>query len=102
METNLSFEIKTPADVAKFFFWIVFEKHIDFHPDDDFEEYVDEDGEYVFSDEDAGYLTYTMSECFEVCKQYGRSIYHIACIVKGAFFYCDCNDDMAKFLLDFK
>ena len=40
MNYNETSHIKTPADVKVFFHHIVFEKHVSFHPDDDFADYV--------------------------------------------------------------
>lgn len=84
------FEIKNPHDVAAFFLWLVFDCKVNPHPDDDFEEYTDSDGEYLFSDEEAKYLNYTMKECFEVCEKCGRDIYEIADRI--AAIYCERND----------
>ena len=92
------FNIKLPEDVAKFFFWLVFDCRINFHPDDDFEQYINtETKELTFSDDEAKYYNYTMSECFAVCKEYDRDIYKIALNVIGLFHYCDKNDTLANF-----
>lgn len=40
MNYNEISHIKTPADVKVFFPHIVFEKHVSFHPDDAFADYV--------------------------------------------------------------
>lgn len=92
--------IQTPADVAKFFLWIVFEKHINFHPDDSFGEYENMvTGEPTFSPEEASYYDEVMRQCFDICENYDRDIYKLARLVMGMFCYCDCNDTMAKLCL---
>lgn len=94
------FNIQTPLDVGKFFIWIVFEKHINFHPDDSFGEYenIDKD-EPTFSLEEANYYDEVMRQCFVVCEKFERDIYKLAQLVMGTYCYCDCNDTMAKFCL---
>ena len=94
------FNIQTPADVAKFFIWIVFEKKINFHPDDSFGEYenIDKD-EPTFSLEEANYYDEVMRQCFVVCEKFDRNIYKLAQLVMGMYCYCDCNDEMARFCL---
>lgn len=91
------FEIKLPEDVGRFFFWLVFDRKVNFHPDEDFEEYEDlETHEYTFSDDEARYYNYTMSECFDVCEKYNRDIYEIATRVFKLYHYCDGNDTLAN------
>ena len=95
-----TFNIQTPADVGKFFFWIVFEKHINFHPDDSFGEYENlETGEPTFSLEEMNYYDEVMRQCFDICEKYDRNIYKLAQLVMGTYCYCDCNDEMAMFRL---
>ena len=94
------FNIQTPADVGKFFIWIVFEKHINFHPDDSFGNYENnETHEPTFSPMAANYYDKTMQRCFDICEKYDRDIYKLAQLVMGTYCYCDCNDTMAKFCL---
>ena len=97
METR-EFKISLPEDVGRFFFWLVFDCKLNFHPDDDFEEYENrETGEITFSDESARYYNYTMRECFEVCEKHDRDIYEIANRIINLYHYCDCNDVLANF-----
>lgn len=94
------FNIQTPLDVGRFFAWIVFEKHINFHPDDSFGDYEDtETYEPLFSQETADYYDKTMRQCFDICEKYDRDIYEISRIVSGMYCYCTCNDEMATFFL---
>lgn len=100
MEEIKKFNIQTPADVGKFFIWIVFEKHINFHPDDSFGDYESmETHEPTFSPMAANYYDKTMQRCFDICEKYDRDIYRLAQLVMGMYCYCDCNDTMAKFCL---
>ena len=95
-----TFDIQTPLDVGKFFIWIVFEKHINFHPDDSFLDYKNEEtGEPTFSTMAANYYDMTMERCFHFYQKYGRDIYRLAQIVMGMYCYCDGNDTMADFCL---
>lgn len=96
IETH-DFEILYPEDVARFFMWLVFDCKINFHPDDDFEQYENmETHELTFSEDDARYYNYTMRECFDVCEKYNRSIYEIATRVLKLYHYCDGNDTLAN------
>lgn len=90
------FTINLPEDVGRFFFWLVFECRVNFHPDDDFADYVCEaTGEATFTKEQAEKYNGVMERCFEVCEKYGRDIYEIAIRTFGLFHYCDCNDALA-------
>lgn len=93
-----TFDIRTPVDVGKFFFWIVFEKNINFHPDDPFSSYSDGD-DPTFSPGEESYYDEVMKQCFEVCETYDRDIYKIAMVATGAYCYCDGNEEMASFCL---
>ena len=96
MKETKEFEIKTPLDVAKFFYWIVFEVGINFHPDDSFKDYVNYvTKEPTFTSEQADYYDEVMEKCFKVCKKKHRDIYQIALVVMGLFDYCDGNDILA-------
>ena len=55
------------SEVQDFFRHIVFDLYINFHPDDDFADYVnDKTGERTMSDEDAALYNRLMDEVFEV------------------------------------
>lgn len=91
------FAIKLPEDVGRFFFWLVFDCKVNFHPDEDFENYVSEKtGERTFSDEQCRSLNAAMEESFKVCEQYQRDIYEIAIRTFGLYHYCDGNDALAN------
>ncbi len=87
------FEIQLPEDVAKFFFWLVFEKRIDIHPDDTVSQYIDiQSKEPTFTLEEALYYDRVRESCFDVCEKYGVCIYEIATRVLNLFYYCDKNE----------
>ena len=84
------FEINIPEDVTRFFFWLVFTKRINFHPDDPFKNYVDlKTKEATFSEEEAAYYDGVMEKCLDVCAHYGKDVYEIAAEVLELFIYCD-------------
>lgn len=91
-----TFNIQTPHDVGQFFFWIVFEQHINFHPDDSFGQYVDcNTHKPTFAPTVANYYDMTMQRCFLICDKFNRDIYEIAGRVLKLYHYCDCNDKLA-------
>ena len=96
METK-DFQVKAPEDVAKFFFWLVFDCRLNFHPDDRFDNYVSiENGQQTFTDEQCAKYDKVMDDCFEVCEKHNRDIYEIASRVIALFYYCDGNDYLAN------
>ena len=50
-----------------FFRHIVYDLEINFHPDDDFKDYVDRDGNRTMDDEQAELYNRLMGEAFEAC-----------------------------------
>lgn len=65
--------ISSMDEVKEFFRYIVYDLHINFHPDDDFKDY----GLKQFSNEDIICLNNLMDESFSVCKASGEDIYAI-------------------------
>lgn len=91
-----TFNIQTPHDVAEFFFWIVFDRKINFHPDDSFGGYINVNtGKMSFEPTEANYYDMTMQRCFFICDEYRRDIYEIATRVLQLYHYCDRNDKLA-------
>lgn len=91
------FEINLPEDVAKFFFWLVFEKRVNIHPDDTVSQYVDlNTKEATFTIEEAFYYDNIREQCFEVCDKYDVDIYEIATRVINIFYYCDKNNTLEQ------
>lgn len=75
--TNES-HILSVKDVETFFHHIVFERKVNFHPDDMFENYVScEGGINTFSLEECAIYNRLMDECFAVCNKDGEDIYAI-------------------------
>ena len=78
MNYNSNSHIVTVKDVETFFHHIVFERKVNFHPDDMFEEYVScEGGLNTFTLEECAIYNRLMDESFEVCKKEGTDIYEI-------------------------
>ncbi|MBQ8713107.1 MAG: hypothetical protein IJ551_09870 [Prevotella sp.] len=97
MVETKDFTINLPEDVGRFFFWLVFDCKINFHPDDNFADYVCEaTGETTFNDKQADMYNEVMDECFKVCEQYQRDIYEIAFRTFKLYHYCDGNDTLAN------
>lgn len=96
MQTK-GFQIETPHDVGQFFFWLVFDCRVNFHPDDNFYDYVDENRNQSFNDKQCDMYNEIMDKCFEICEKYHRDIYEIAMRVLQLFHYCDGNDTLANF-----
>ena len=87
------FKIEIPGDVAKFFFWLVFERSIDIHPDDPIDQYINlETKEPTFTLEEALYYERVRQKCFDVCMRHEVDIYGIATRTVNLFHYCDKND----------
>jgi len=88
--------IKTPQDVAKFFMELVFDRSINLHPDDDFFDYIDREGNPTFTEDEAKQLNKEMETSFKVCYEHKRDVYEIAGRVLSLYHYCDGNDILAK------
>ena len=69
------FHITNAEEVKDFFHHIVYDLDINFHPDEDFKEYVSmETGERTMDDEQAELYNHLMNEAFDVC---GEEVYEI-------------------------
>lgn len=70
--------IKSIDDVKIFFNQLLIEE-INFHPDSDFNDFINlETLEVTFSKDDAEQLNNVMNDCFEICEKEGEDIYEIA------------------------
>ncbi len=70
--------INSVKDVEVFFRYLVVERKVNFHPDDDFANYVSlKDHTPTFSDEEVAIYNRLMDESFEVCKKASVDIYGI-------------------------
>ena len=71
--------ITTVEEVKDFFRHIFFDLDINFHPDDDFKDYIDSTtGERSMDDEQAELYNRLMDEAFEVCDDEDR-VYELGC-----------------------
>ena len=77
MQYTKESKIETINDVRKFFGHLVNERRLTFHPDDNFEDYVSEDGANTFSEEECTIYNRLMDESFEVCDKNSADIYAI-------------------------
>lgn len=78
MTYNSYSNIKTVKDVEAFFHHIVFERKVNFYPDNMFEDYVScEGGINTFTIDECAIYNRLMDECFRVCDNEGVDIYSI-------------------------
>ena len=78
MEYSSNSHINSVKDVEAFFHHIVFERKVNFHPDDMFEDYVScEGGINTFTLEECAVYNRLMDESFSVCEKEGIDIYSI-------------------------
>lgn len=91
------FNIKLPEDVARFFFWLVFERRVNIHPDDSIDLYINTETKGpTFTPAEASYYEKVRLECFEVCDKYDVNIYDIGMRVLNLFYFCDKNETMEQ------
>ena len=70
--------ITSVEEVTQFFKFLIEEKRLNFHPDDDFAEYVyNETQEPFFNEAEVKLYNRLMDECFAVCAESNYSIYEI-------------------------
>jgi len=75
---NNESHIYSVKDIDSFFHHIVFERKVNFHPDDMFENYVScEGGINTFTLEECAIYNRLMDESFKVCEKEGVDIYSI-------------------------
>lgn len=78
MTYNSNSHIKSVKDVEAFFHHIVFERKVNFLPDDMFEDCVScEGGINTFKIDECAIYNRLMDECFRVCVNEGVDIYSI-------------------------
>ena len=78
MTYNNESHIKSFEDIKTFFHHFVDERKVNFHPDDDFADYICYDDKTpTFSKEDVGIYNWLMGEAFDVCETEGVDIYDI-------------------------
>ena len=76
------FEINNTKDVKQFLYYLIDPQGLNlgmsFHPDDDFADYIGQNGERIFSETDTTTINQKLKECFEVCSKEKTDIYEIA------------------------
>lgn len=79
MKTIIPSGISTVENVEKFVKFIYEDLNINFHPDDDFKNYIN-DGtkEKIFNEADANMYNNLVDECFNVCEKNDVDFYEIA------------------------
>lgn len=75
---NKESHITSVADVKAFFHHLVDERKVNFHPDDDFADYINiEDKTPSFTVEEVAVYNRLMEESFDVCEAAGVDIYEL-------------------------
>lgn len=70
--------ITSIQDVTTFFHHLILEENLNFHPDEDFRNYVLLDtGLSSYTEEEAELRNHLLDECFDVCERYQADIYQI-------------------------
>lgn len=78
MTYNIDSHIKTVEDVKAFFHHFVYERKVNFHPDDDFVDYINyEDKTPSFTEDEVTVYNGLMEESFIICEKAGVDIYTI-------------------------
>ncbi len=75
---NEESHITTIADVKAFFHHLVNERKVNFHPDDDFADYISvKEGTPTFTKDEVAVFNRLMEESFVVCEASGVDIYEL-------------------------
>ena len=78
MKYTTNSHINSVKEVEKFFQYLVEERKLNFHPDEDFMNYVSYSSEErTFADEECQLYYRLMDVCFEVCKKAEVDIYEV-------------------------
>ena len=78
MRMNEKTHITSVADVKAFFHHLVDERKLNFHPDDDFADYISLDDQTpTFTDDEVILYNRLMEESFDVCEAAGVDIYEL-------------------------
>ena len=89
MTYNSNSHIKSVKDVETFFHHIIFERKVNFNPDDMFEDYVScEGGINTFTIEECAIYNRLMDESFKICEKEEVDIYGICLIQLGEGMFC--------------
>ena len=78
MKYNVDSHIQSVDGVKTFFHHLTEERNVNFHPNDDFANYVSlKDHAPTFTDEEVVIYNRLMDECFDVCEKKDVDIYEI-------------------------
>mgnify|MGYP000973968177 FL=1 len=92
--------ITSAADVAKFMSDMYMHLNLNFHPDDPFEQYVDENGDRLFDDRQSAELNKIVDKCFEVA---GDNVYEIGLkYINDIVFGGELSESLSELILDIK
>lgn len=70
--------IQSLADVEKFFSHLILVENLNFHPDEDFRNYIHmETYQSSYTEKEADLRNHLLEQCFEICEKYGVEIYQI-------------------------
>ena len=78
MKYTIESHINSVKDVEAFFHHLVDDRKVNFHPDDDFADYITiVDKTSLFTNEEVSLYNRLMDECFDACETAGEDIYGI-------------------------
>lgn len=78
MTYNVDSHIRSVEDVKAFFHYLVDERKVNFHPDDDFADYIcNDDKTPSFTKEEVMMYNRLMEESFDVCEKTNVDVYEI-------------------------
>ena len=78
MKYNTNSHIESINDVKMFFYHLVHERKLNFHPDDDFADYISYDSNTPsFTPEEVSIYNKLMEESFDACKKANEDIYNM-------------------------
>ena len=74
----MSTSIKTLDDVVNFANYLIRDKGISIHPDDNFNDYIDfKTGSNIFSESESEMYNTLMDDCFSICEENNVDIYQL-------------------------
>lgn len=80
MKYNNDSHINSVEDVKTFFHYLVYDCHVNFHPDEDFKNYICyEDKTVTFTTDEVELFNRLMDESFDMCSKEKIDIYQIGC-----------------------
>ncbi len=87
-------KIFSSAEVHDFFYALMYELDLNFHPDTNFDDYIKgNSSDQLFSQEQCLILNGILGDCFEVCEKEGSDIYEIGLKIAQELMGINPNDD---------